>query len=177
MWGMIPDGLRPRDRKQLRRRQAAAVTDWMMKQKRTTAAAVTNRERSLRKMGLFGKKKEKNAEEMGIKCSCGNASAGTDSAERTGKTGTSGPKTDNAVSIKVLGSGCKNCQALLQNTKDAVSFMNLPAKIEYITDMKEIAKYGVMSMPALVVNEQVVSMGKVLKPADIQKLLNKIGIA
>jgi hypothetical protein len=43
--------------------------------------------------------------------------------------------------------------------------------------MQEVAKYGVMSMPALVVNEQVVSMGKVLKSADIQKLLKKIGIA
>ena len=128
-------------------------------------------------MGLFGKKKEKKAEQMGIKCSCGNVPAGTDSAGRTGEAGTSGSKMDNAVSIKVLGSGCKNCQVLLQNTKDAVSFMNLPAKIEYITDMKEITKYGVMSMPALVVNEQVVSMGKVLKPADIQKLLNKIGVA
>ncbi|MGN0254441.1 MAG: thioredoxin family protein [Chordicoccus sp.] len=128
-------------------------------------------------MGLFGKKKEKNTDEMEIKCSCGHASARTDSAEITGEAGTAGPKTDHPVSIKILGSGCKNCQALLQNTKDAVSAMNLPAKIEYITDMKEIAKYGVMIMPALVVNEQVVSMGKVLKPADVQKLLNKIGVA
>lgn len=128
-------------------------------------------------MGLFGKKKDKSVEEMEIKCSCGNSSLGTDSVEITGESDTAGPKTDNAVSIKVLGSGCKNCQALLQNTKDVVTAMNLSAKIEYITDMKEIAKYGVMSMPALVVNEQVVSMGKVLKPADIQKLLNKIGVA
>ena len=77
------------------------------------------------------------------------------------------------MTIKVLGSGCKNCRMLLQNTRDAVSAMNLPAEIEYITDMQEIAKYGVMSMPALVVGEQVVSMGKVLKASEIQKLLNK----
>ena len=128
-------------------------------------------------MGLFGKKKDKNAEEMEIKCSCGNSSAGTDSVEITGESGTAGPKTDNTVSIKVLGSGCKNCQALLQNTRDAASAMDLPAKTEYITDMKEIAKYDVMSMPALVVNEQVVSMGKVLKPADVQKLLRKIAMS
>ena len=81
-------------------------------------------------------------------------------------------KAGNVLTIKVLGSGCKNCM-LLQNTRDAVSAMNLPAEIEYITDMKEIAKYGVMSMPALVVGEQVVSMGKVLKASEIQKLLNK----
>ena len=55
--------------------------------------------------------------------------------------------------------------------------MSDPAKIEYITDMKEIAKYGVMRMPALLVGEQVVSMGKVLKASDIQKLLNKLGLA
>lgn len=82
-----------------------------------------------------------------------------------------------AATIKILGSGCRNCRALLQNTKDAVSSSDINANVEYITDMKEVAKYGVMSMPALVVNDQVVSMGKVLKAADIQKLLNKIGIA
>lgn len=82
-------------------------------------------------------------------------------------------KAGNVLTIKVMGSGCKNCRMLLQNTRDAVSAMNLPAEIEYITDMQEIAKYGVMSMPALVVGEQVVSMGKVLKASEIQKLLNK----
>lgn len=82
-------------------------------------------------------------------------------------------KAENVLTIKVLGSGCNYCRMLLQNTRDAVSAMNLPAEIEYITDMQEIAKYGVMSMPALVVGEQVVSMGKVLKASEIQKLLNK----
>ncbi len=112
-------------------------------------------------MGLFGKKKENKEEAVEPKCSLGNRSA----------------KTGDAFTIKILGSGCKNCQTLLQNTRDAVSAMSLPAEIEYITDMKEIAKYGVMSMPALVVGEQVVSMGKVLKTTDIQKLLNKLGLS
>ena len=46
-----------------------------------------------------------------------------------------------------------------------------PAAVEYITDMEKVMSYGVMSMPAVVVNEQVVSMGKVLKPSEIEKLL------
>jgi len=118
-------------------------------------------------MGLFGGKKDNNAKT--VNCSCGNRNTMHDEGQ---------PKTSDkaSVSIKVLGSGCKNCQALLQNTKEAVSDMNLPADVEYVTDMVKIAQYGVMSMPVLVVNEQVVSMGRVLKPADVQKLMKKIGI-
>ena len=52
--------------------------------------------------------------------------------------------------------------------------MGLPAKVEYITDMEKVMSYGVMSMPAIVVNEKVVSMGKVLKAADVEKLLRSI---
>lgn len=76
--------------------------------------------------------------------------------------------------IKVLGSGCKNCHALFENTKKAVQARNLSIEVVYITDMQEIMKYGVMSMPALVVNENVISMGKVLKPAEIEQLLDEI---
>ena len=53
--------------------------------------------------------------------------------------------------------------------------MGLSVEVEYITDMEKIMEYGVMSMPALVVNEQVISMGKVLKAADVEKLLDKLG--
>ena len=51
----------------------------------------------------------------------------------------------------------------------------LPVEVEYITDMEKVMGYGVMSMPAIVVNEKVVSMGKVLKAADVEKLLHKLG--
>ena len=47
--------------------------------------------------------------------------------------------------------------------------------MEYITDLEKVMGYGVMSMPGLVVNEKVVSMGKVLKVADVEKLLHKLG--
>ena len=76
--------------------------------------------------------------------------------------------------IKVLGSGCKNCHALLESTKEAARTMGLDIEVGYVTDMQEITKYGVMSMPALVVNEKVASMGKVLKAAEVEKLLRKL---
>ena len=53
--------------------------------------------------------------------------------------------------------------------------MGVAIDVEYVTDMERIMEYGVMSMPALVVNEKVVSMGKVLKVADVEKLLHKLG--
>ena len=51
---------------------------------------------------------------------------------------------------------------------------NLSAEIEYITDMAKVMEYGVMSMPALVVDEKVISMGKLLKASEITKLLGKL---
>lgn len=78
-----------------------------------------------------------------------------------------------SISIKVLGAGCKSCHELYENTKAAVRAMGLNTEVEYITDMKKIMDYGVMSMPAVVVNEKVVSMGKVLKAAEVEKLLHQ----
>lgn len=79
------------------------------------------------------------------------------------------------VSIKVLGAGCKSCHELYENTKEAVKNADLFVEVEYITDLEKVMGYGVMGMPGLVVNEKVVSMGKVLKTADIEKLLHKLG--
>lgn len=80
---------------------------------------------------------------------------------------------DYKLDIKVLGSGCKNCMTLEENTKAALKQMGIDAGVEKVTDMVQIAGYGVMSTPGLVVNGKVVSFGKVLKPADIIKLLEK----
>lgn len=79
------------------------------------------------------------------------------------------------ISIKVLGAGCKNCHDLFDTARAAVKNMGLSVEVEYVTDMEKIMEYGVMSMPALVVNEKVVSMGKVLKSSDVEKLLRKLG--
>ena len=60
-------------------------------------------------------------------------------------------------------------------TNDCCPDMGLSVEVEYITDMQKVMEYGVMSMPALVVNEKVVAMGKVLKAADVVALLHKLG--
>lgn len=81
---------------------------------------------------------------------------------------------DSLVSIKVLGSGCKSCHQLYENTKEAVKNAGLSVEVEYITDLEKIMEYGVMSMPGLVVNEKVISMGKVLKTSEVEKLLGEL---
>lgn len=75
--------------------------------------------------------------------------------------------------IKVLGSGCKKCGLLVENAKLAAEELGLEAEIVKVEDIAEIAAYGVMSTPALVVDEKVVSYGKVLSPKAIVKLLEK----
>ena len=75
------------------------------------------------------------------------------------------------MNIKVLGGGCKKCESLLTNTKEAVANTGVEAEVEYITDFAVIAGYGIMSTPALIVDEKIVSTGKVLKCSDIEKFL------
>lgn len=79
------------------------------------------------------------------------------------------------TSIKVLGAGCKSCHELYENTKAVVKNIGFDVEVEYVTDMEKVMEYGVMSMPGLVVNEKVISTGKVLKAADVEKLLHKLG--
>ena len=73
--------------------------------------------------------------------------------------------------IKILGSGCKKCLALGENAKAAAAASGKEADIVKVTDIAEIAGYGVMSTPGLVINEKLVSSGKVLSAEDIGKLL------
>ncbi|MCI5996398.1 MAG: thioredoxin family protein [Blautia sp.] len=124
-------------------------------------------------MGLFGFGKKKEEEEKTPACCCNGACESYEAKSMDGAC--CGGTVDGIISIKVLGSGCKNCHALLESTKTAVKQMGLGIESEYVTDMEKIMGYGVMSMPALVVNEKVVSMGKVLKAADVEKLLHKLG--
>ena len=75
------------------------------------------------------------------------------------------------MSVKVLGSGCVKCRALEAATSEAIAALGLNAHLEHITDFSQIAAYGVMSTPALVINEQVVATGRVLKQDEIIALL------
>jgi len=77
------------------------------------------------------------------------------------------------MEIKILGSGCKRCNELEENTKKALEEMGLVAEVIKVTDFKEIAKYGVMTTPALVIDEKVISKGKVLKKEEIKEMLSK----
>lgn len=118
----------------------------------------------------FGKKKEeKNASACACTCGCQ-----TNEAREIANDCCPEAK-DGICCIKVLGAGCKSCHELYENAKEAVKEMGLPVEVEYITDMQKVMEYGVMSMPAVVVNEKVVSTGKVLKAADVEKLLRKSG--
>lgn len=120
-------------------------------------------------MALFGKKKE---EKKAFACAC---SPGHSSSEATEIIGDCCREAENGICcIKVLGSGCASCHALYENVEEAVKKMGLSAEVEYVTDLQKVMEYGVMSMPALVVNEKVAAMGKVLKPADVEELLRKL---
>lgn len=126
-------------------------------------------------MALFGKKKE---EEKAPACACA-CSAGGAAETGIAETGTAneccGKPVEGVCCVKVLGAGCKSCHEQYENAKQAVKNLGLAVEVEYITDMEKVMTYGVMSMPAIVVNEQVVSMGKVLKAGDVEKLLRKPG--
>ena len=73
--------------------------------------------------------------------------------------------------IKILGSGCKKCVALGDNAKAAVAAAGQEAEIVKVTDIAEIAGYGVMSTPGLVIEEKLVSAGRVLSAREIGDLL------
>ena len=76
--------------------------------------------------------------------------------------------------IQVLGSGCKKCNELEAATKAALEQLHMDTAIEHVTDFAQIAAYGVMSTPALVVDGKVVSYGKVLKKDEVVKILEKV---
>ena len=78
---------------------------------------------------------------------------------------------ENRMNIKVLGGGCCKCENLLEAVKEAVAEKGIEAEIEYITDMSKIMEYGIMSTPALMVDNKVASMGRVLKAKEVLKYL------
>ena len=122
----------------------------------------------------FGKKKE---EKRVPTCCCGNAEAKAEetaccSVPKAEETACCcGAPVEGICCVKVLGAGCKSCHEQYENAKAAVKALGLDLEVEYITDMEKVMGYGVMSMPAIVVNEKAVSMGKVLETADVEKLL------
>lgn len=75
--------------------------------------------------------------------------------------------------IKILGSGCAKCIALENSVQKAIEELGYDFEIKHITDFVEIASYGVMSTPALVISGKVVSCGKMLSIDEIKKILDE----
>lgn len=75
------------------------------------------------------------------------------------------------MEIKVLGTGCKKCQATKEAIKQVVDEMGLEAQIEEVTEMSEIMKYNVLATPGVVIDGKVVSKGKVPKKKEIARWL------
>jgi small redox-active disulfide protein 2 len=75
------------------------------------------------------------------------------------------------MDIKILGTGCVKCNHLEAATRTAISELGLDAEIEKVTDPADIASWGVISTPALVIDNEVVMVGKVPSPDDVRKLL------
>ncbi|WP_017472543.1 thioredoxin family protein [Amphibacillus jilinensis] len=75
------------------------------------------------------------------------------------------------MEIKVLGPGCSNCKRVEKVVTEALNELNIEAKISKVTDFKDIASFGVMSTPGLVVNGEVKLSGKVPSLEEVKTLL------
>jgi small redox-active disulfide protein 2 len=75
--------------------------------------------------------------------------------------------------IQILGTGCPKCQKLTENAKAAADQLGLDYELEKITDLAEITKFGVMMTPALAVDGQVKSAGKLLDAEAIKPLIQE----
>jgi small redox-active disulfide protein 2 len=73
--------------------------------------------------------------------------------------------------IQILGTGCPKCKKLAENAEAAAKSAGVEYTIEKVTDINEIMKFGVMMTPALAIDGDVKTVGKVPTPADIEKML------
>ena len=121
-------------------------------------------------MKLFGRKSKEEANQCCCNGNCGSSNVENPNVEKADLS-----SKDFAISsIKVLGSGCSKCNKLEAAASDALKQLEIKTEIDHITDFAQIAAYGVMSTPALVINNKVVSYGKVLKPNEIIKIIREL---
>lgn len=75
------------------------------------------------------------------------------------------------VNVKVLGWGCARCMRLEQRVRSVAAAHGIPIEVEKVTDIYEIMKWRILQTPGLVVNDKLVSAGRIPKDAEIAKLL------
>ena len=75
------------------------------------------------------------------------------------------------LNVKVLGSGCANCKRLEESVRKVAAANGIEIEIEKVTEYAEIMKWKIMQTPGLVVNDKLVSAGRIPKDAEIAKLL------
>ncbi len=73
--------------------------------------------------------------------------------------------------IQILGTGCKKCQTLMENAKMAADQLGIQYEMIKVSDIKDIAGFGVMLTPALAVDGEVKLVGKVAKPEELKQYL------
>lgn len=142
-------------------------------------------------MALFGFGKKKFVEEEVAPCDCGKmcklseiaakkaaeqekaANPGCDSSNKEAVAQAETAKISGS-NVKVLGSGCAKCNQLEAATLAALKELGMDTAIDHVTDFAQIASYGVMTTPALVIDGKVVCYGKVLKQDEVEALLKKV---
>jgi small redox-active disulfide protein 2 len=77
------------------------------------------------------------------------------------------------MNIKILGPGCAKCQTLEKTVKEVVGEMKLDATVEEVKDMKKIMEYTILMTPGLVIDEKLVSSGRVLSKDEVTKAITK----
>jgi small redox-active disulfide protein 2 len=71
------------------------------------------------------------------------------------------------LTVKVLGSGCANCKKLEESARAAIATLGVEARVEKVSDIADVMSYNVISTPGLVINEKVVSSGRLPSTAEI----------
>jgi small redox-active disulfide protein 2 len=75
------------------------------------------------------------------------------------------------MNIKILGTGCARCHQLEKTTREVLKELGIDASVEAVNDMRQIMTYNILTTPGLVINEQVVSSGKVPSKAEVNQLI------